>query len=85
MQEIKTVTVTQREYQIIPLLYEGLRREDIAEKLGINIRTLDSRIDKILKIVGVKNRVQLIILLARNLITFEVIVNRSSRKIGEGK
>lgn len=78
-QEIKTYTITEREYEVITLIYEGITRQAIAEKLNLNIRTLDSRIYKILKIVCVKNRVQLISLMARNLIAFDVIETRTSR------
>jgi DNA-binding CsgD family transcriptional regulator len=78
-EEIKTYQLTQKEYKIIPLIYEGMTRQAIAENLNVNIRTLDSRIYKILKIVGVKNRVQLISLMARNLVAFDVIETRTSR------
>jgi LuxR family transcriptional regulator, maltose regulon positive regulatory protein len=89
-EEIRNYQLTQKEYQILPLIYEGLSRKEMAQKLEINQRTLDSRVDKILKIVGVKNRVQLIALLARNLVSFDVIetrtsrLNRKSKNLGEG-
>jgi DNA-binding NarL/FixJ family response regulator len=81
MSEVTKVLLTFREYEILPLIYTGLSRKEIAEKLKTNLRTIDSRISNIFKLCQVKNKNQLVYKLANNLLEFEVVVNRSSRKI----
>lgn len=57
---------TTREEEIIQLAVQGLSNSGIADKLFISVRTVESHLYNIFQKTGVKNRVQLINLLATN-------------------
>jgi DNA-binding CsgD family transcriptional regulator len=57
---------TTREEEIIQLAVQGLSNNDIADKLFISVRTVESHLYKIFQKTGVKNRVQLINLITLN-------------------
>lgn len=75
-QEIKTIQITQKESKVIWLLYEGFTRKQISEKLNTKIRTIDSRISKIFKVLEIKSVVQLVVLIAKSLVSFEIKNNQ---------
>jgi DNA-binding NarL/FixJ family response regulator len=53
-------TITQREMEIIKLLKQGMTTEEIAAKLFLSPRTVDTHRGKILKKLGLKNSISLI-------------------------
>lgn len=57
---------TSREAEIIQLAVSGMSNSDIADKLFISVRTVESHLYNIFQKTGVKNRVQLINLIAAN-------------------
>lgn len=57
---------TDREEEIILLAVRGLSNNEIGDKLCISVRTVESHLYNIFQKTGVKNRVQLINLLATN-------------------
>ena len=58
-----TSTLTRREGEIIELLSRGQRSQEIAETLTISIETVKVHIQHIYRKMGVKNRVEMILLL----------------------
>jgi DNA-binding NarL/FixJ family response regulator len=52
-------TLTERQHQIAVLVTEGLSNKDIAERLVISKRTVDSHVEHILAKLGVSSRIQL--------------------------
>jgi predicted ATPase/DNA-binding CsgD family transcriptional regulator len=52
-------TLTERQFQIAVLVAEGLSNQDIAERLVISKRTVDSHIEHILAKLGVSSRIQI--------------------------
>lgn len=53
-------TLTQREMEIIKLLKQGMTTDEIASKLFLSPRTVDTHRGKILKKLGLKNSISLI-------------------------
>jgi DNA-binding NarL/FixJ family response regulator len=56
----KLQTLTQREMEIIKLLKQGMTTDEIAAKLFLSPRTVDTHRGKILKKLGLKNSISLI-------------------------
>lgn len=56
----KTHNLSQREQEIVELVFKGKRNKDIEKELYISIKTVKTHIYKIYKKVGVKSRVELI-------------------------
>lgn len=52
--------LSQRQREVLVYLVNGLARREIAEKLEISARTVDTHFDRLLEKLGVDNRVQLI-------------------------
>jgi len=59
-------TLTQREREIIPLICQGLKNQQIAEQLFISERTVNKHITSIYSKLGVSDRLELIIFSQRN-------------------
>jgi DNA-binding NarL/FixJ family response regulator len=55
-----SITLSEREVQIIELVANGLTNQDIAEKLAISKRTVDNHISNILTKTAMGNRVALV-------------------------
>lgn len=62
----KQYGTTKREEEIIVSVVSGLSNSDIADRLFISVRTVESHLYKIFQKTGVKNRVQLINLFKTN-------------------
>ncbi|MDJ1183032.1 helix-turn-helix domain-containing protein [Roseofilum casamattae] len=56
----KTVSLSDREVQVVELVAMGLANQDIAQKLEISKRTVDNHISNILKKTHTDNRVELV-------------------------
>jgi DNA-binding NarL/FixJ family response regulator len=54
------IKVTQREIEIIQLISEGLTSQEMADKLFISPRTVDTHRSNLLKKLGVKNSMELV-------------------------
>lgn len=54
--------LTQRQYQVLHLLSEGLSNAEIGERLGLNISTVKSHVTSVLKTLGVERRTQAVLL-----------------------
>ncbi len=52
--------LSQRQREVLEYLFNGLARREIAEKLNISARTVDTHFDRLLEKLGVQNRVDLI-------------------------
>lgn len=52
--------LSQRQRELLEFLVNGLARREIAEKLNISARTVDTHFDRLLEKLGVDNRVELI-------------------------
>jgi DNA-binding NarL/FixJ family response regulator len=61
----KLETLTQRENEILDLLAEGLRQDEIAERLVISPKTVATHIQRILGKLGVRSRAQAVSLALR--------------------
>jgi DNA-binding NarL/FixJ family response regulator len=48
--------LTARELEVLPLLAEGLRHADIAERLIVSPKTVDHHVSAILRKLGVRTR-----------------------------
>jgi DNA-binding NarL/FixJ family response regulator len=62
----KLETLTQRENEILDLLAEGLRQDEIAERLVISPKTVATHIQRILGKLGVRSRAQAVSLVLRD-------------------
>ncbi|MBM7775963.1 DNA-binding NarL/FixJ family response regulator [Actinokineospora baliensis] len=58
-QEVRRHRLTPRECEVLEAVSEGLSREDIAKRLNISVRTLDSHNAAIARKTGTRNRVQM--------------------------
>ncbi len=58
--EVGRPELSQRQREVLVFLVNGLARREIAEKLDISARTVDTHFDRLLEKLGVDNRVQLI-------------------------
>ncbi len=58
-------TVTPREKEILELIADGLTNEEIAEKLGLSVHTVQTHRSNILEKLGLHNRAQLVTYAAR--------------------
>ena len=56
----KTVSLSQRELQVIELVAAGLTNQDVAAKLEISKRTVDNHVSNILTKTTTGNRVELV-------------------------
>jgi DNA-binding NarL/FixJ family response regulator len=54
------VKLTAREFEVRDLLSLGLQNKEIAERLGIGIRTVESHRAEIFRKMGVRNAVELL-------------------------
>lgn len=54
--------LTQRQYQVLKLLSEGLSNAEIGSRLGLNISTVKSHVTSVLKTLGVERRTQAVLL-----------------------
>jgi DNA-binding NarL/FixJ family response regulator len=59
-ESIKSMSLSDREIQVVELVAMGLANQDIAEKLEISKRTVDNHISNILKKTKTDNRVELV-------------------------
>lgn len=59
-EEKKTVTLTKRENEILKLFAEGLANKEIADKLFISIRTVESHKNNIMQKLELKSTVELV-------------------------
>jgi len=59
-ESIKSMSLSDREIQVVELVAMGLANQDIAEKLEISKRTVDNHISNILKKTKTENRVELV-------------------------
>lgn len=57
---MKSISLSDREIQVVELVAMGLANQDIAEKLEISKRTVDNHISNILKKTKTDNRVELV-------------------------
>ncbi|MCW3071102.1 MAG: response regulator transcription factor [Bacteroidetes bacterium] len=62
----KTVNLSEREIQVIRLLSQEYKNSEIAEKLFINIRTVDRHRENILKKINARNAVGIIMYAVKN-------------------
>src|SRR6476620_6083466 len=62
----RRVTLTQREIDVLRLLTEGLSAPAIGKKLYISDRTVEWHIDKAMKKLGARNRIQAVVLAIRD-------------------
>lgn len=53
-------TLTDRERQIVEMASEGLMNKEIADKLGISVRTVEVHVYNFMKKLGLRNRTELI-------------------------
>jgi DNA-binding NarL/FixJ family response regulator len=51
-------TLTEREFEVLQLLAEGLEQAEIAERLVISAKTVGNHIERILGKLGVRSRAQ---------------------------
>jgi DNA-binding NarL/FixJ family response regulator len=54
------VVLSDRELQVLQLVANGLKNEEIAQELEISKRTVDNHVTNILEKTGTKNRVALV-------------------------
>lgn len=64
--EAKAVSITAREREIINLVVEGLTNKEIAERLFISIRTVDSHKNNLMQKLNLKSTVELVKYAIRN-------------------
>lgn len=57
--EADTVTLTDREEDVLPLVVAGLSNQEIADRLHLSITTVKTHVANLMDKVGVRNRVQL--------------------------
>lgn len=65
-EETKSVNITKRELEILKLFAEGLANKEIAEKLFISIRTVESHKNNIMQKLELKTTVELVKYAIRN-------------------
>ncbi len=58
-EKLKEMGITKRESQILQFVTEGLSNQDIADKLGKSVRTIESHRFNLMKKMGAKNYIQL--------------------------
>lgn len=58
--------LTKKECQILEHVVQGISNKEIAEKLGKSIRTVETQRFKLMKKLGVKNVVELLMLAKQN-------------------
>lgn len=56
---LNTIQLTKREQEILPLLCNALINKEIADKLSLDIKTIEKHIQNIYKKFGVNNRIGL--------------------------
>lgn len=59
-QKAETIKLTRRETEIVRLIAEGLTSQQMADKLFISARTVDTHRANLLKKIGVKNSIELV-------------------------
>ena len=59
-------SLTSKEKEICELVYKGFTNQDISENMGISIRTVKAHMSSIFEKVGVKDRVNLVLLIQNN-------------------
>ncbi|MDJ1175169.1 helix-turn-helix domain-containing protein [Roseofilum capinflatum] len=59
-ESMKSMSLSDREVQVVELVAMGLANQDIAERLEISKRTVDNHISNILKKTKTDNRVELV-------------------------
>jgi len=59
-------TLTLREREILSLLANGMSARDIAGKLNISERTVEWHIDRVMKRLGARNRIQAVVIAIRD-------------------
>jgi len=55
------VPLTDREFEVLKLMVQGLHNQEIAEKLNITQKTVDFHVANIIQKMGVENRVQAVV------------------------
>ncbi len=53
-----TTGLTRRETEVLRSLSDGLRNREIADRMGISVRTVESHVDRLLLKLGVRSRTQ---------------------------
>ena len=66
MEENKIKLLTQREKEVLALMFRGYQNKDIADKLFITYHTVKAHLAKIYEKLEVKNRVQATIYILNN-------------------
>ena len=66
MEENKIKLLTQREKEVLALMFRGYQNKDIADKLFITYHTVKAHLAKIYEKLEVKNRVQATIYILSN-------------------
>ncbi|MCE2929466.1 MAG: LuxR C-terminal-related transcriptional regulator [Candidatus Caenarcaniphilales bacterium] len=59
-------SLSQRELEVLSLVKEGLKNPEIAESLGLSIKTIENHIRSILLKLDAKNRTDAVILAIKN-------------------
>jgi len=62
LSEKSNCSLTQREAEIMDLIYQGLHNREIAGELGIKVRTVDFHVGKILLKLGVSSRLEAVLI-----------------------
>lgn len=57
--------LTDREREVATMLCDGLRNAEIADRLGVSVKTIDTHRHRVLKKLGVDNNVRLVRLAIR--------------------
>lgn len=55
------LAISEREQEVCKLLFQGITREDIAEKMGIKVRTVRHYLERLHTKLRVNNRVALVL------------------------
>ncbi|MCK4991608.1 MAG: response regulator transcription factor, partial [Bacteroidales bacterium] len=61
-----TVKISQREQEVLKLICSGCSNTEIAEKLGISLRTVEGHRSNMINRTGVKNSIQLVLYAYKN-------------------
>ena len=62
----KIVKISQREQEVLKLICSGCSNSEIAEKLGISLRTVEGHRSNLINRTGVKNSIQLVLYAHKN-------------------
>lgn len=60
-----SATLTARELEVLELVAEGLRNQDVAERLGISVHTVHRHMNSVLEKLHAHSKLQAVVLAAR--------------------